>query len=199
MSRRVASSFFKRHPVECARELIGSELVCGKTSGIVVETEAYCAIGDEAAHTFVRKTARDFVEELQAGAAYVYLNYGMYWLANVLVKGKADGFVLIRALEPKSGIEVMKKRRGRERLRDLCSGPGKLTIALGIDGNHHRESFTRRGAPFYFRERKTEPPVETDRRVGISKAVDLPWRFVWKDSPFLSVKPPAPLHRHKRR
>ncbi len=199
MSRRLSAAFFERHPVECARELVGVELVCGDCSGIVVETEAYCAVGDEAAHTFARKTAREFVESCPAGAAYVYLNYGMYWLANVLVKGNEPGFVLIRALEPRRGIDLMKEPRGRDRDRDLCSGPGKLTIALGIDGRHHRESFTRRGAPFHFRESEGRVPVGADRRVGISKAVDLPWRFVWEDNPFVSVKPPAPLHQPKRR
>src|SRR5207244_799931 len=94
----VRASFFKRDPITCARELIGAELIWGDCSGIVVEVEAYAAIDDEAAHTFTRPSARSFIERNQAGAAYVYFNYGMHWMLNVLVKGDAKGFVLIRAL-----------------------------------------------------------------------------------------------------
>ena len=102
------ASFFKRDPIACARELIGAELIWDDCSGILVEAEAYAAIDDEAAHTFTRPSARSFIERNRAGAAYVYFNYGMHWMLNVLVKGKANGFVLIRALEPRKGIERMK-------------------------------------------------------------------------------------------
>ena len=107
----VRASFFKRDPLSCARELTGTELIWGDCSGIVVEVEAYTAINDEAAHTFTRPSARGFIERNNAGAAYVYFNYGMHWMLNVLVKGDENGFVLIRALEPRKGIERMKKRR----------------------------------------------------------------------------------------
>src|SRR5436190_20924421 len=137
-------AFFQRDPLTCAQELIGCELVWGDCAGIVVETEAYAAVGDEAAHTFFRPSARTFVASHPPGAAYVYFNYGMYWLFNVLVKGgPEDGFVLIRALEPVRGVELMQKRRfpdkrGKEApIQTLCSGPGKLTIAMGIDGRDH--------------------------------------------------------------
>ena len=96
--------FFKRDPLTCARELIGTELIWDDCSGIVVEVEAYAAINDEAAHTFTRPSARSFIERNNAGAAYVYFNYGMHWMLNVLVKGDENGFVLIRALEPRKGI-----------------------------------------------------------------------------------------------
>lgn len=183
---RLSAEFFTRHPVDCARALIGTELVCGRCSGIVVETEAYAAVGDEAAHTHFRRTAREFVAGKSAGAAYVYLNYGMYWLTNVLLKGETDGFVLIRALEPKSGIATMKQRRQRENPRDLCSGPGKLTIALGIDGRHHGRDYVSPRPPFHFRDRPTEPEIDACRRIGISRSVDLPWRFLLRGSPFVS-------------
>lgn len=185
---RIDANFFTRHPVDCARDLIGMEFVRGKCSGIVVETEAYAAIGDEAAHTHFRKTAREFVATKKAGAAYVYLNYGMYWLTNVLLKGEVDGFVLIRALEPKSGIELMKKRRQQEHIRDLCSGPGKLTIAMDIDRRHHGKDYVSARAPFYFLPRPDAGDVEIDtcRRIGISRSVELPWRFLLKGSPFVS-------------
>ena len=197
MIPRVPSEFFAQHPVDCARGLIGAELVCGDCSGIVVETEAYCAVGDEAAHTFARPKAREFVEKYGPGTAYVYLNYGMYWLANVLVKGRDSGFVLLRALEPLQGIEAMRQRRKLEKVTDLCSGPGNLTIALGIEGSHHGDSFSSRRAPFHFQNPREGIEIRSDRRVGISKAVNLPWRFLARQSRFVSVRAPAPLHRGK--
>src|SRR5881409_1461954 len=130
------ASFFKRDPIACARELIGAELIWGDCSGILVEAEAYAAIDDEAAHTFTRPSARSFIERNRAGAAYVYFNYGVHWMLNVLVKGTENGFVLIRALEPTRGIPLMRKRRGVDVAHQLCSGPGKLTQALAITGRH---------------------------------------------------------------
>ena len=125
VTKIVRASFFKRDPLTCARELIGTELIWGDCSGIVVEVEAYAAINDEAAHTFTRPSARSFIERNHAGAAYIYFNYGMHWMLNVLVKGDENGFVLIRALEPRQGIEQMKKRRGDDDercfARDLAS------------------------------------------------------------------------------
>src|SRR5213592_736192 len=151
----VRRPFFQRDPLTCARELIGAELICGDCSGIVVEAEAYAAIDDEAAHTFTRPSARRFIEQNKAGAAYVYFNYGVHWMLNVLVKGDANGFVLIRALEPRRGIARMKKRRGVDDIRKLCSGPGKLTQALDITGRDHEIDLcgdSRHG----FKERATE-------------------------------------------
>ena len=136
MNKVVRASFFKRDPLTCARELIGTELIWGECSGIVVEVEAYAAIDDEAAHTFTRPSARGFIERNHAGAAYVYFNYGVHWMLNVLVKGTENGFVLIRALEPSRGIELMKRRGTLMIVRQLCSGPGKLTQASAITGRH---------------------------------------------------------------
>ncbi|MDP9291506.1 MAG: DNA-3-methyladenine glycosylase, partial [Verrucomicrobiota bacterium] len=133
--RKLRRSFFERDPVACASELIGCELEWDGCAGVIVETEAYSTIDDEACHTFMRPSAREFVAQHKAGTAYVYLNYGMHWLLNALVKnGDEDGFVLIRALEPKRGIDEMKKRRSLENLTRLCSGPGKLTQALAVRG-----------------------------------------------------------------
>src|SRR6184192_3766801 len=111
MNKLVRASFFKRDPLTCARELIGKELIWGECSGTVVEVEAYAAIDDEAAHTFTRSSARSFIQRNKAGAAYVYFNYGVHWMLNVLVKGDENGFVLIRALEPTRGLALMRKRR----------------------------------------------------------------------------------------
>src|SRR5919197_6731706 len=100
----VRASFFKRDPLTCARELIGTGLIWGNCAGRVVEVEAYAAINDEAAHTFTRPSARSFIERNKPGAAYVYFSYGNHWMLNVLVKGETDGFVLIRAIEPLRGL-----------------------------------------------------------------------------------------------
>src|SRR5713226_5386551 len=189
VNKIIGVSFFKRDPITCARELIGAELIWRDCSGIVVEVEAYAAIDDEAAHTFTRPSARSFIERNQAGAAYVYFNYGMHWMLNVLVKGNASGFVLIRALEPRIGIERMKKRRKLEDVKRLCSGPGKLTQALAITDRHHemnlcsnpRHCFVNRSV------RLSRVDVVAGPRIGITRSAHLPWRFTLHGSPFVSA------------
>ena len=118
--------------------MVGCRLSLGDCRGIIVETEAYAAENDPACHTWKRQSARDFVARNQPGTAYVYLNYGMHWLLNFLVKGVGvNGFVLIRALEPEKGIELMRDRRKGKEREELCNGPAKLTQAFGIAGEHH--------------------------------------------------------------
>jgi DNA-3-methyladenine glycosylase len=173
---RLTPAFFQRDPVVCARELIGARFIWDGCEGRIVETEAYAAEGDEACHTFFRPGARAFVEAHPAGTAYVYLNYGIHWLFNVLVKGsEGNGFVLFRALEPINGIETMLQRRGGGRMTNLCSGPGKLTRALGIDGSVHGQPFLEATS----RAIISGPviPVVAGERVGISRAQAHPWRF----------------------
>jgi len=184
-------TFFQRDPGTCARELLGAELRWDDCSGIVVETEAYAEHGDEACHTFSRKGARQFVEEHEAGAAYVYLNYGMYWLSNVLVKGEqGNGFVLIRALRPTVGLDKMCYRRKRERPEDLCSGPGKLSMALDIYGEHHGDSFVQSENRAFHQTQAENSIVIADARVGISKAVERKWRFLLAgEEAYFSVRP----------
>jgi DNA-3-methyladenine glycosylase len=177
--------FFERDPLSCARELIGCRLKWGALSGIVVETEAYDVDGDEACHTVFRPSARVFVASHEAGAAYVYFNYGVHWMLNVLVKGKRLGFVLIRALEPMKGIEQMKKARGTQDPRQLCSGPGKLTMALGVTGGHHGRDLCADPA-FSFSTGRTDQRVQSSPRVGISRAAELPWRFYAAGNPHVS-------------
>jgi DNA-3-methyladenine glycosylase len=193
MPRWLSRGWFSRHPVVCARELIGVELAWRGCSGIVVETEAYCAEGDRACHTFRRPSAREFVERHRAGAAYVYLNYGMYWLLNVLVKGpEGDGFVLLRAIEPSGGMEEMLRRRvsGRPvtklRPEALCSGPGKLAMALGVTGADHGRDLCL-GEGIGFHGGRIEVETHADGRIGISEARELPWRFTLRGSRFVSV------------
>lgn len=173
---RLDARFFERDPVTCARELISCHFVWHGCVGRIVETEAYAAVGDEACHTWFRPSTREFVGRQQAGDAYVYLNYGVHWMFNVLVKGPhGDGFVLFRALEAMEGRDVMRQRRGVTREEDLASGPGKLTRALGIDGSAHGMDFLRRARCGILTGDSCA--VIRGPRIGISRATDLPWRF----------------------
>jgi len=182
----VPARFFQRDPVICARELVGNELIWGKCSGIVVETEAYLAENDEACHTFSRPSARNFVARNEAGAAYIYFNYGAHWMLNALVKGKGDGFVLIRALQPTRGIALMKRRRGVDDERKLCSGPGKLTQALDITDRHHGMDLCRDPCHCFRRASGATFDVVADQRIGISRSAHHPWRFTLPGSKFVS-------------
>jgi len=190
--RPIRREFFQRDPLTCARELIGCELVWNGTGGVIVETEAYSVRNDQACHTFSRPSSRGFVAEKPPGTAYVYLNYGMYWLLNFLVKGGAeDGFVLIRALEPTRGIEEMRQRRGMNALKNLCSGPGKLTCALGIVGDFDgRDIFESPGLKLILPS--DQPEILEGPRIGISRSAELPWRFTKAGRRFLSAPMKSP-------
>lgn len=179
--------FFERDVCAVARTLLGMELVWGECSGWIVETEAYAAEDDAACHVATRTSAREFLRYRPAGAAYVYLNYGMYWLLNFLVKGgPRDGMVLVRALEPLSGREKMQQRRGGRLEKEWCSGPGKLGRALGISGADHGRVLAgpQREPGYGVREGTgcSGSEIRTGVRVGITRAVDLPWRF-WLERP----------------
>ena len=181
----IPRSFYETTPLQCARGLIGAVMRWGATSGRIVETEAYDAEDDPACHTFFRKSARAFVREHPPGTAYVYLNYGIHWMANVLIKGRREGFVLIRALEPMEGIGLMMERRGKDRLSALTSGPGKLTSALGMTGAAHGHDWT--ADPDYALLCGQKPhAIAEDYRIGISVGKDLPWRFFIAGNPHVS-------------
>lgn len=184
-------SFFERDVVSCARELVGSIFRWNDCAGVIVETEAYSEHGDEACHTFFRPSARAFVESHDPGAAYVYMNYGMYWLTNVLVKNPETGergFVLLRGLQPVSGIRKMRRRRNKERERDLCSGPGKLSMALGISGKDHGDTLTEQQRRGFFESPDSDHhEILADRRVGISRSQELLWRFLAAGNPHVSI------------
>jgi DNA-3-methyladenine glycosylase len=181
------TSFFQRDPLVCARELIGTELVWGKCSGIIVETEAYLTLNDEACHTFTRPSTRAFVERNVPGAVYIYMNYGVHWMLNLLVKGgKRSGLILIRALEPRRGIALMKARRGVDDLRRLCSGPGKLAQALDITKRHHEMNICADPRYCLWPAQSAQIPVVADPRIGISRSKDFPWRFTLAESAFVS-------------
>ena len=184
----VPISFFQHEPLTCARELIGTELIWRECAGIVVETEAYLAENDEACHTFTRPSTRRFVEKNDPGSAYIYFSYGVHWMLNVLIKGgPRDGLILIRAIEPRRGLKLMKKRRGIDDLRRLCSGPGKLTQALDITSRHHEMSLCKDARHCFWRCEKENVEVAQDARIGISRSVDFPWRFTLLGSAFVSV------------
>ena len=183
----LACSFFERDPLVCARELIGPELVWGKCSGLVVETEAYLTLNDEACHTFTRPSTRAFVQRNEPGAIYIYFNYGVHWMLNLLVKGgPRSGLILVRALEPRRGLALMQARRGTDDIRRLCSGPGKLTQALDITKRHHEVSICAETRYCLLPRSETGVHVIEDARIGISRSKNFPWRFTLAGSPFIS-------------
>lgn len=196
MHRPLPRAFFERDPVTCARELIGCTLEWEGCAGIIVETEAYAAVGDEACHTWSRPSAREFVSKHKPGAAYVYFNYGMYWMLNVLVKGTdgQEGFVLFRALEPTEGLSQMRERRATARKTGsgelpptaLCSGPGKMAQALGVTGEDHGRDFCADSAMGIYAA-GSPVKVATCVRIGISRAQEFPWRFLFHGSRHVSA------------
>ena len=185
--------FFERETVDVARDLIGCHLVSNlggeHTSGRIIETEAYRGADDLASHSARLRTGRVLIMRDQVGIAYIYRSYGIHAMLNVVSHGPGEtGAVLIRALQPLDGLGVMRNRRGRLPDRDLCSGPGKLCIALGISLEDHGIDLTRsdmlRITP---RGDGSRPPILASARIGISKATELPWRFFEAGNPFVSA------------
>jgi DNA-3-methyladenine glycosylase len=183
----LSTSFYARPVLEVARDLIGCVVSHGETAGVIVEAEAYHD-SEPASHAFVGLTARTRILFGPPGFAYVYRSYGIHALLNAVSDAEGVGAaVLIRALEPVAGIDEMRERRGVERIRSLCSGPGKLTQALAI-GLEHNGSDLRRG-PIFFSPRPRawrDVAVTADRRIGITKAAELPWRFTATGNRFVS-------------
>lgn len=174
--------------MDAARALIGKIIVHGKTSGRIVETEAYLGAGDLAAHSARGETPRTKVIFGLPGHAYVYFIYGMYDCLNVVVEPEGvAGCVLIRALEPLDGIEQMRKRRGIEKkMEALANGPGKLTRALGITLRHNCADLTRGPITVHPPEKDTAFEIAVSARIGITKSADLPLRFYIKENRFVS-------------
>ena len=175
----------RRSPHEVAPELIGAELYVDGVGGVIVEVEAYDPT-DPASHGYRnRRTPRNAAMFLGGGHAYVYRSYGIHWCLNV-VCGVEDvaGAVLIRALEPVTGLEEMRARRGVADPRLLCSGPGRLCQALAVTGAHDGLRLDR--PPFELRARRAEPELVRGPRIGLTKAVEQPWRYGLAGSRFLS-------------
>ncbi len=184
MPRRLGKSFFARSVHAVAPELIGATLLVDGVGGLIVEVEAYHHT-EPAAHSFRGPTPRNAVMFGPPGYAYVYRSYGIHWCLNFVCEhtGSASA-VLIRALMPTQGLARARRRRGVSEARALCSGPGKLAQALGITGAHNGLPLDR--APFALYARELAVEVVAGPRIGITKAVELPWRYGWKASPFLS-------------
>jgi len=181
---RLRRAFFGRSVHEVAPELIGATLLVDGAGGVIVEVEAYHHT-DPAAHSYIGRTERNAVMFGPAGYAYVYRSYGIHWCLNFVCEaaGSASA-VLLRALQPTQGLQLMRRRRGLTDPRDLCSGPGKLCEALGVTSKHNGLALDR--PPFELRARTATPEIAVGPRIGITKAVEHPWRYGLKGSPFLS-------------
>ncbi len=181
---KLRRSFFDRPVLEVAPELIGATLLVNGVGGRIVEVEAYHHT-DPAAHSYRGPTDRNAVMFGPPGIAYVYRSYGIHWCLNFVceTEGSASA-VLIRALEPREVLAVMRRRRGVTDERLLCSGPGKLCEALGVTHRHNGLPLDK--PPFELRAREGEADVVRGVRIGISKAVEKPWRYGLKGSKFLS-------------
>ena len=184
LGKLLKRSFFTRNVLEVAPDLIGATLLVDGVGGIIVEVEAYHQ-SEPAAHSFNGPTPRNLVMFGPPGFSYVYRSYGIHWCVNfVCEKEGSASAVLIRALEPTHGIAAMRRRRGLHDERSLCSGPGKLCEALGITIAHSELPLN--APPYALHARVGKPEIVTGLRIGITKAVDLPWRYGLKGSRFLS-------------
>ena len=187
--QKLPRSFYDRDTVTVARELLGKWMVRRidgeERIGRIVEVEAYLGPLDLAAHSSKGRTARTEVMFGPPGRAYVYRSYGIHWCVNFVCEAEGSASaVLIRALEPTHGVDAMRARRGLEDVRTLCSGPGKLTQALGI--SIAANALPLDAAPFAIHRRLAEPDIVTGPRIGIPKAADYPGRFGLRGSRFLS-------------
>lgn len=174
-------AYFSREVTEVARDLLGATLLVDGVGGSIVETEAYHPT-DPASHSFRGETPRNRTMFVGPARVYVYRSYGIHWCINFVCAGAAA--ILIRAIEPTQGIEVMAERRGLSDPRALCSGPGKLCQALAVTGAH--DGLLLAESPFTFHPAAAPVPIVIGPRIGITKAAEVPWRFGMAGSGFLS-------------
>jgi DNA-3-methyladenine glycosylase len=173
-----------RAPVETvAQALIGATLTLDGVGGVIVETEAYRR-DDPASHSFNGPTLRNAAMFGPPGRAYVYRSYGLHWCLNLVCGPEPGGAVLIRALAPTCGVDLMRARRGSDDLRKLCAGPGRLCQALNVRRDHDGMALT--APPFSLSLPSTPVDLDIGVRVGISKATERPWRFGLSGSRFVS-------------
>lgn len=188
----LARAFYERDTVRVARELLGTILVRtnGHTvlRGVIVETEAYRGEGDPASHAYRGPTKRNAVMFGPAGHAYVYFTYGMHYCLNVTTEPTGNpGAVLIRAAQPTSAIEQMKKRRRTDQLRDLANGPAKLTQAFAVSRSLNGHDLTLGKKLFIVKGDSVEPlDIASTSRIGIRVGLEKPWRFFIRENPFVS-------------
>jgi DNA-3-methyladenine glycosylase len=184
LGKPLKRAFFARSVHEVARDLIGATLLFNGIGGTIVEVEAYHHT-DPAAHSFRGPTARNRVMFGPPGFSYVYRSYGIHWCVNFVCEeeGSASA-VLIRALEPTHGLAAMRRRRGLEDVRTLCSGPGKLCEALSITVAHSALALDQ--PPYALHARTGKVDVVSGIRIGLTKAVELPWRYGLRGSKFVS-------------
>ena len=181
---KLTKAFFARSVHDVAPELIGASLMFKGVGGIIVEVEAYHHT-DPAAHSFNGKTERNAVMFGPPGYAYVYRSYGIHWCVNFVCEAEGSASaVLIRALAPTEGLPAMRRRRGLREERLLCSGPGRVCEALAI--TRAQNGLPLDAPPFELRQAAKPPAIAFGPRIGISKAVDHPWRFGLAGSPHLS-------------
>jgi len=181
----LGKKFFNQPTVSLAKALLGKYLVFKNIKGIIVETEAYLFRGDPGCHASRGITARNAPMFEEAGRAYVYLIYGMYHCLNIVSGKKGEGeAVLIRAVEPVTGIEVMQKRRKTKKIENLCNGPGKLTQAFGITRRQNNLSLL--NGDFRIYDSKIKPEISTSTRIGLSEGKELELRFFITGNRFVS-------------
>ena len=184
LGKPLKRAFFNRSVHEVAPDLIGATLLIDGVGGVIVEVEAYHHT-DPAAHSFRGPTPRNLVMFGPPGFSYVYRSYGIHWCANFVCEAEGSASaVLIRALAPTHGIAAMRRRRGQHDERALCSGPGKLCEALGITIRHSELPLD--APPITLHARVDKVDIVAGVRIGITKAIDLPWRYGLKGSRFLS-------------
>ena len=184
LGRALKRAFFGRSVHEVAPDLIGATLLVDGVGGLIVEVEAYHHT-EPAAHSYNGPTPRNQVMFGPPGFAYVYRSYGIHWCVNFVCEQEGSAAaVLIRALEPTHGIAKMRRRRHAVDVHALCSGPGKLTEALGITIAHNALPLDR--PPIALHARTEDVEIATGIRIGLTKAVELPWRYGVKGSRFLS-------------
>jgi DNA-3-methyladenine glycosylase len=191
---RLRRDFYARSVHDVARDLVGCTVRHAGTAGRIVETESY-HMDEPACHAYAGVTSRTQTLFGPPADAYVYFSYGVHSLLNAVCEEEGMGAaVLIRALEPVDGLELMRARRGLERVEELCSGPGKLTQALGVGLAHNGTSLVDGPIELHARDpRAAAPSIVMGERIGITKAADLPWRFCDADSRHVSRPWPAAM------